>query len=233
MKKFLFAVAAALLVVSAAHAQVFGTLWDGKQTPGFASNGLAVGSTTFTGVTGSGNLVGATSPTLSGVTLTTPILGAATATSLTFSPTTGGIVGTTTNDAASAGTVGELLTSAVAVGSHVSLSTGTAANMTSLSITAGDWDVWCLVVHELAATTTATILSAGISTTTATVPAIGTEASAFWRQASAAPGGAISQMVGPIRVSVATPTTHFCAVQDTFAVSTNFTYGVLRARRVR
>lgn len=227
LKKLLLATAA-LLVAFAAHAQVFGTLWDGKLTPGYASNGFAVGSVTYSGTTGTGNLVGATSPTL-----VTPILGAATATSVTFSPTTGGIVGTTTNDSANAGTVGELLSTTVAVGSHVSLTNNTPANMATLSITAGDWDVECQVVHELAATTTVTVLSASISTTTATMTTIGTTDSAFWRQASAAPGGAITQMVGPHRVSVASPTNHFCVVNDLFGTSTDFAYGVLRARRVR
>lgn len=229
--------AAALLGAQAAFGQTWGSLWDGKIVPGFASNGLTVGAVTYSGTSGTGNLVGGTSPTLTTPTLTTPtmtspVLGAASATSLTFTSTSG-VIGTTTNDSAAAGSVGELLSTTVAVGSHVALSTGATSNMTSVSLTAGDWDVTCNVVHELAGTTTVTILSAGLSTTTATVPTIGLTDSAYFRQASAAPGGAITQTVGPHRVSLASTTTLFCAANDTFGTSTDFVYGVIRARRVR
>lgn len=65
--------------------------------------GLSAAGTTGTTTT---NLVFSSSPML-----TTPTLGAATATSITFSPTTDGIVGTTTNDGAAAGYVGEYVVS--------------------------------------------------------------------------------------------------------------------------
>lgn len=87
--------------------------------------------------TGTGNVVRQTSPTL-----VTPSLGNATAASLTFSPTTNGIVGTNTNDNASAGYVGEILSSVVPFSSAVSLTTNVAADITSISLSAGDWDVW-------------------------------------------------------------------------------------------
>ena len=73
--------------------------------------------------------------------LTTPTLGAATATSITFSPTTGGIVGTTTNNNADAGIVGEFISSNIAVASSVNIANNTATNLTSISLTAGDWIV--------------------------------------------------------------------------------------------
>jgi hypothetical protein len=61
---------------------------------------------------------------------------------ITFSPTTGGLVGTTTNDNTSAGNVGEFISSNIASGSPVSYTTGITKNLTSISLTAGDWDVW-------------------------------------------------------------------------------------------
>lgn len=60
--------------------------------------------TAVTDETGSGALVFATSPTL-----VTPTLGAASATSIAFTSTTG-VIGTTTNDDAATGSVGEYLT---------------------------------------------------------------------------------------------------------------------------
>lgn len=68
--------------------------------------------------------------------------GAITASSLTFDPTTSGIIGTTTVDDASEGVVGEYLSSVVLGASGVSLTTNTPADLTHISLTAGDWDVW-------------------------------------------------------------------------------------------
>jgi len=62
--------------------------------------------------------------------------------SLTFSPTTGGIIGTTTNNDADAGKVGEMLSTVVLVGAPIAMTTNVAINIASVSLTAGDWDVW-------------------------------------------------------------------------------------------
>jgi hypothetical protein len=91
----------------------------------------------LSGATGTVNFVGATSATL-----ITPTLGAATATSLTFNPTTSGMVGTTTNDNASAGIVGQSITSVILIASAVTFTTGVTSDLTSIALTAGDWDVW-------------------------------------------------------------------------------------------
>lgn len=145
------------------------------------------------------------------------------------------IKGTATNDSAAAGIVGEILSTTVASGAAVSLTSTVAANLTSVSLTAGDWDVTCVAYHNLAATTTLTLMQTGISTTSATLPAStgGTSDLAIWRQASAAPGGLVIQSVGPHRVSLAATTTTYCVVNDTFGTSTDAVYGIIRARRVR
>ena len=116
---------------------------------------------TLAGQTGTGNFVGSDSPTL-----TTPILGAATATSVTFSPTTGGIVGTTTNDSASAGFVGEYIYSNLPYASSVTpASSSTPSNVTSISLTAGDWDVSGSLSFIGTGATTLTFALCTISTT--------------------------------------------------------------------
>src|SRR5215469_14973398 len=81
--------------------------------------------------------------------------------------TPGQLPGTATNDNAAAGNVGEFVISTVARGSAVPLSTGTAANMTSVSLTAGDWDCTALMLFANTAATL-TNLQAGINTTSAT-----------------------------------------------------------------
>ncbi len=116
----------------------------------------------LTDETGSGAAVFATSPTL-----VTPVLGAASATSVSFSSTSG-IIGSTTNDSAAAGSIGELI-----VSDHpatVNLTTNTAADITSISVTAGDWDIRGSV--SLSAGVLMSIAYGWISTTSATTPAV-------------------------------------------------------------
>ena len=138
------------------------------------TNTATAGITAFNNITGytasgstgttSTNLVFSTSPTF-----ITPILGAASATSIGFTSTSG-IIGTTTNNSAAAGSVGEFQQVNVVVGSAVSLTTNTAANVATLSLTAGDWDVWGNIGFDCAGTCTTMI--GWISSTSATLPAL-------------------------------------------------------------
>lgn len=189
--------------------------------------------------------------TVTGVTTVAPasfvdlILTAQSSTAVTFTAAgsgttaTSGITGTTTNNSAAAGYLGEIIESTVGSGSAVSLTSPNASNLTSVSLTAGDWDVSCTADHNLAGTTTLTVMQTGVSLTSATIAAqtggsgLDTDPTSIWRQASAAPGGLVTQSVGPVRVSVASTTTVYCVAQDTFATSTDAVYGTLRARRVR
>lgn len=87
--------------------------------------------------------------------------------SIAFSSTSG-IIGTTTNDNAAAGSVGEFVSSTVSA-AGTALTTATATNLTSISLTAGDWDVWGNVFFTN--TSAANILQQGwISSTSATAP---------------------------------------------------------------
>jgi len=103
--------------------------------------------------------------------------GAPTFASLTFSPTTQGIVGTTTNNNAAASYVGEFISSVVLVGTPVAMTTDVAINITTVSLTAGDWDVWGTLWLNPAAGTITTGIGVAVSQTTGTLPttpAIGT-----------------------------------------------------------
>jgi hypothetical protein len=179
--------------------------------------------------TGTGNVVLQTSPTL-----VTPILGAATATSLTFSPTTGGIIGTNTNDNASVGVVGEFLSSNVAVGAAVALTSGVGATITSISLSAGDWDVWALAITNPGATTRSSALRFAISNVAATLPTISPNNSFVgFDNMPINPGQVWALPLISCRQSVAGPTTVFLVASCTFTVSTLSAYGWLAARRVR
>jgi hypothetical protein len=61
-----------------------------------------------------------------------------------FGKGTGGVEvqGSTAGGAAPSGYVGEIISSVIASGSAIGLTSGSAANVTSISLTAGDWDVY-------------------------------------------------------------------------------------------
>lgn len=178
-------------------------------------------NTSLSGQTGTVNFVGSTSPTL-----ITPTLGAATATSVTFSPTTGGIIGTTTNDNAGAGKVGEFISSTIASGSATSLVTATAKNVTTISLTAGDWDVFGNVTFLAAGTTTSA--QAWISTTSATLP--DSSLASLWGSSA---NGTSQGLVCPyVRISIAGTTTVYLSCQSAFTSTTTACGGIF-ARRAR
>lgn len=142
-----------------------------------------------------------------------------------------GVAGTTTNNNANAGSVGEFVSSSVAI-TTVSMSTTVPINITSISLTAGDWDVSGVVAFNPAGTTTIGALVAGINTTSGTLPAAASGALASLLATFTA--GSQAQMhVNPCRMSLAGTTTVFLVAQANFGTSTMQAGGFIRARRVR
>src|SRR5438132_1360022 len=141
--------------------------------------------------------------------------------------------GTSTNDNATAGNPGEYVTATLATGSSITLTTNTAANVTSISLTAGDWDVTGAVDFIFGATTSYTNLVGSISTTSAT---IGAQDSLFDFETPAAvptAGADCTFAVPTVRVSIASTTTVYLVAKGTFTVSSLKSYGTIRARRIR
>lgn len=131
-------------------------------------------------------------------------------------------------------------TSSVALANAVSLSTGAAKNVTSLALTQGVWDVTGIVDLNPAASTTVTLLEAGVSLTSNALASqaggsgLGTDPNSSWAQPSAAPGAnPINLEVGPVRLTLTAPTTVYLVAQATFATSTLSAFGTLSARKVK
>lgn len=145
------------------------------------------------------------------------------------------IAGTTTNDNAASGYVGQQVISTVASASAVSLTTATPANVTSISLPAGDWEVSGTVIRSLGATTSITQLITSVSTTSATASSATAGDGTFqiFSTAAEVPAANVSQVIPPVRLSLASTTTVYLVASDTFTVSTNAVFGTLRARRVR
>ncbi len=165
-------------------------------------------------------------------------LPAFTTSSITFSPTTGGIVGTTTNDNADAGKVGEVISSVLLIASEVTLTSLVAANLTSISLTAGDWDVWGEIWFDAASTTVTSSIAGAINTASATfptVPAVGTSVSciAYTGIAQGTVGVQQNLPVSMARISLSGTTTIYLNARAGFATSTMKAYGRIVARRAR
>lgn len=153
--------------------------------------------------------------------------------SISFSSTSG-IIGTTTNDSAPSGSVGEYQLSDIPPGSAVSLTTATAKTVTSISLTAGEWDVRGLVQFTGGATTTVSALVGSISTTNNNLGAND------FRYTTTFSSGTPFNFVNPItapapssRIQLTGTTTIYLIAQGNFGVSTLSAYGIIEARRIR
>lgn len=142
---------------------------------------------------------------------------------------------------ASAGQIGEVIQSQVLVGSAISLTTATSANITSIILTAGNWLVSSQVSFNPGATTSIADLNWSHSNTTATLPAISravpspTTGQILMTKASTAgvvPGGAVCEQVGLYPVGVSGNTTLFLVVNSTFSLSTLSAHGSIQAIRM-
>ena len=141
--------------------------------------------------------------------------------------------GTNTNDNAAAGQVGEYVESTVLAGSAVSLTSPNSSNVTTISLTAGDWDVSGVVVFSGAAGTQTTAALGGISTTSATLPAAGNAGHAVWSSLTIITAFSSSVSPGPVRMSLSGTTTVYLVAAAVFTTSTQSAYGHIHARRVR
>lgn len=180
-----------------------------------AINQLAVGTTgqVLVGATGADPAFGTT---VAGLTFTSAIT----------PQSTGGIVGTTTNDNANAGSVGEFITASATA---VSVTTGVNLNVTSISLTAGDWDLTGNVALNPAAGTVVLDTVNSINTVSATL-----QSAPFRSQDNVQHTGGTKTYVPPtIRVSISSTTPVFLVLLVDFTTSTLTADGFIRARRVR
>lgn len=143
--------------------------------------------------------------------------------------------GTATNDSASAGQIGEFSSSVILVGSAIAITSAATVNITSVSLTAGDWDVagegWITFAGSPSAVS---IVGAGIGVTSATMPTTpATNTARNVLQNSSFSGQLQVLPLAVTRISLASTTTVFLTGTTTFTGGSASGYGILRARRVR
>jgi hypothetical protein len=161
------------------------------------------------------------------------VTGTLSATGLISPAQTVGIVGTTTNNSVQAGSVGEYIESDIAPASGVSLTSANPITLTSISLTAGDWDVSGDCQFVSPGPTTIRYTQVSISTTNNTLQNIYKQGMALAFGASILPDTDIATPTPTVRISLASTTTIYLVANASFAVSTLTAAGLLRARRVR
>ena len=144
------------------------------------------------------------------------------------------IVGVTTNSNAAAGSVGEYIENSLAVGSAISLTSTTPANIISISLTAGDWDVRGIIGFSLVTSSTVITYLEGCSTSTSAT--ISTNHTTSFPMATGGSTVVGNNFLLPIpfqRFSLASTTTIYLVVQASFSANTCSGYGSINARRIR
>lgn len=141
-----------------------------------------------------------------------------------------GIAGTTTNDNAAAGSIGEFIETVVTAAAPVALVTGVQKDMGSVALTAGDWDISASLGTVPAGTTTTSAIVGGLSLVANTLPA------AEFLQTNGTPSVAGNNAAVALprrRFSLPAPATIHAVTVVNFAVSTLSIAGFINARRVR
>lgn len=169
-------------------------------------------------------------PTATAGTATTQL---ATTAFVTTSPTINqpNLVGVTNGSSAPAGSIGQPITSNVPSGSAVSLTSNTPVNITSLPLTAGDWDVWGNCWTNPAGSTIQVLTICAISTASGAFPASPGAGGMTQLPATLSTGSAIGIPAGTAMFNVASTTTVYLVMMSQFSTSTNTGYGFLAARR--
>jgi len=214
---------------------VSGTITAGGVITGnrFSTAGaLAVGGVST--LSGNVNVGGILSAPSAAITSSLSIASAA-----TIGPSVAGnpvaIIGGTNGAVAPAGQLGEYLNANRASGSALGLTTSVIANVASLALTAGDWEISGLIAIG-GTSTVATALAAGLTTASATLPAVAIGDGASYVEIALASGAVSPNTVlplNPVRLVISTATTIYLNVITIFASGTVTAYGQICARRMR
>lgn len=140
--------------------------------------------------------------------------------------------GTTTNNNAAAGVIGEYVSSVVAPGTSVPALTTLWGDITSISLTAGDWDVSGLAVYSSGGATV-TVTNLGISSTSGNSS---TGLAKGDNQANALSPTATSDTsltIPSYRVSISGTTIYYLKANLTYTIGTPTVGARISARRVR
>lgn len=130
--------------------------------------------------------------------------------------------------AANPGFVGETVDTTVLNSAPVALTTATPANMGSVVLSAGDWDIWATVCFQEAAASV-TLREAGLNTTSATLPVTSQLAYASAVTVTLTQTNSVTTFSS---VNVTASTTVYAVAMANFSAGTVGAFGKIHARRV-
>lgn len=150
-----------------------------------------------------------------------------------------GVIGNVSGSAITAGSIGETICAQVTnggsptgcasnVSTPVSLTTATSANVASITLTAGDWDIFANVSYNIGATTTINYVGASISSASVTMD---------FNAATLVPGisGSVATVMSipapTIHKSISSTTTFYLVTTQAFGTSTLSAFGRITAVR--
>lgn len=142
------------------------------------------------------------------------------------------MTGVATNTAAAAGQIGEIISVNVASGSAAPLTTGTAANVGSITLTAGHWGLYGVIAFTAGIGTTTTYLMGGNSTTSATIGPLGTFTADDIAIATTTVDATLPLPFASVDVAAGATKVVYLVAKAGFAISTLLAYGYLEARRM-
>lgn len=149
--------------------------------------------------------------------------------------TVGQIPGTTTNDSAGTGKVGEYLSASVASGSGVSVVSNTAVTVTSLSISAGNWSVMCKTFYAFNGLSQVGSAAVSLSPTNNTFNQVDDRWYSIEFGGLVIGASNLSAFVGPVNLKLSSTTTYYCVAQAGFTSggAGDKAYGFMEATRLR
>jgi hypothetical protein len=127
------------------------------------------------------------------------------------------------------GMLGQYVEASRVQGSALGLTTNMPADLASISLTAGDWDVDGTVAFAGAGGAILTIQGAWVSNVSATVPTFGISGLAVIEVSGGSTTGCLIP-TGPRRFNLGSTTTIYLSCQAVFTVGTVSAYGEIRAR---
>lgn len=136
--------------------------------------------------------------------------------------------------AATAGNIGQPFQSTVPSGSAISLTTATPANVTSIALTAGDWDVegQVTMIATSASMAAGSLQEAGINSTSVTLPVDGSESYEPVQNAITTTSFKQTFNIARKIINISAGATEFLVAVATFTAGTVTAYGNITARRV-
>ena len=141
------------------------------------------------------------------------------------------IPGTTDGTSAGAGNIGEIFLASIPGGSPVGLTSGVPANVTSIALTAGDWEVSGIVNLKYTSATQSADGQAGLNVLSATLP--GDNVRGFDNTRHTATTSNVSLTFPLFNFNSATSQTTYLVAQASFSAGTCAAFGTIQARRVR